>query len=1349
MAFGSTPAWVTKRPRKPAPSRQSGGTSGELTVMGYQPRTPVVSRPYSPSEPASPVQQQIRSELDFLAPLKTAITRAFTHGIEPDYLSLRKAYGKKGAALAEKAFISHIAGEENLGTPEDLTNAITAATGIGGLAKLGVEQLGKFGAETALKEAGATAAEAGAKDAAGGIKGLLAQAAKKAEPEAAQAGRQAVKEAANQLPQGVKTAARVAAKGASYPVRHPVQAPFALAAPQGILSGNPLGALSSAAEGKGLYAKLLGSVGGLPGEALSLPASVVPSAYLGGKAVVNAAEGHPGEAKALLKQWEQTGLLPALAQGNLNEALKRFGERPIYSGLEASGALNAAGRVAGAGLRGVPGKDWAATSERPGLPVRGSRVVVDRGNYSRDDLRRLLQKVNERTSHGQEVKAGSHRAAHYEKEATNRFTAGAQRAHKKQVGDDVQTLNNALGRRGPKLSLGGHTIGKIDRATGEVLHTIVQRLVADPSTFHSDLRTYKDQLDAIAESKHLDPETSHETPTLNPGQLKLNRKMAKNIEAALDIKNPHRVEHAVQAANKFIELQHGANKELFDLGMLDPHQAEMASLYPYAQFHMGAGYGEPHALLKDLEAVHGGVRRDFRAEARAHLAPPGEDGKPGGYVGAHETAKTRLKTAESGYIQAERSLSTARATGRPEADVDRLAATRDVTKDRVKKARAEVRDTKAALEKEELALKKELKERTRPVDAEIKQHRENGARLLDEHGYPLSSEDVVAHMKRRGVEPPGFISSRPPSPGDYYKPAVGGAKMPTGKLTGASVQGGTYVGGIEGLVRQITRTRGLIHRANTWNEAISRFGSVVKGVDTFGDASKVIDHPERYGFPPGTKLKAVPRYPFGSRKHEIEAAMDHQHPEVADDLVDKAFHSELQGTIDGGANADTQIAFMPEKQAEQFLADAKPLGGALKTAQAATTLFKRAVLPFSSGFYIGNAFDNWMRVALAGVNPLHFVVGQHAMKAMSDRRREELNTKAHFASIEGMAPHRSIEGITSSYGKAFQTLRDAAEWTHGHGLAPSAVKFLPSVIAGVSHYMIATNALLTEDLASRSVIGKMALAEMHATQGSWVKALLNWRDVGKDFAKRAEDPAKMVKFGKQLEEVMGNYANMSPAARRILTTATPFWTWMRSAYKFAYLTMPAHHSIQTALITAAARGTAATREAYGLDPEGDKPLPSWLQGGIPLPDGGEIPWANYNSFGYAAQSPTESGAKVVLPQTPLGVLLGVDWKGEPIPESDKVGEALFQIFGGFVPGWNLAVHKNPEGGVYVKFKPSLPTEKDSEYLQKERQPWEQISIPVGGSSPSSSTGGPVDYGKVATGASGSSVDYGKVATGGG
>ena len=61
---------------------------------------------------------------------------------------------------------------------------------------------------------------------------------------------------------------------------------------------------------------------------MSLPASVLPSAYLAGKAGINAASGNDEELKELLKSWEETGVLPKLLQGDLSGAASNLKDHP-------------------------------------------------------------------------------------------------------------------------------------------------------------------------------------------------------------------------------------------------------------------------------------------------------------------------------------------------------------------------------------------------------------------------------------------------------------------------------------------------------------------------------------------------------------------------------------------------------------------------------------------------------------------------------------------------------------------------------------------------------------------------------------------------------------------------------------------------------------------------------------------------------------------------------------------------------------------------------------------------------------------------------------------------------------
>lgn len=1210
--FGSgVPSWIAK---PPAPSRHSGGTSGDLTIPNHVTRTPI--RKYNPRAPRTPVQRQIHKEQKFLAPLVSAIRDAYTKGITPDYPSLRQTYGHKAAQLAEHAYILHIAGKENLGQPEDLTNAITLATGLGGIAKLGLEQVGK-GAARAAEEAAATTAASDATEAAGkkGISAIVKAAAGKAEPEAVRAARQAAAEA---VPQPVKAAAKVAARGASYPVRHPISAPLSAQAPFAAIKGDPKELLKPL-EGKGAYAAVIGGiankVGGVPGEAINLPATVLPSGFLTGKALVNAAQGNDTELSKLIDAYRKTGLLPALAEGHLGEAAHRLGEHPLFSGLEASGALSALGRGLGAGARALPGE--LGSLERPDLPVGTTGLVKER-RYSPDLIRQLAQRSFDRTQFGQRVKPSTFRARRIQKEASTRFGSNAE-ARRRQMNHELDKgLADLLPRRGPVVHFKGRDRGKLDRRGSEIVSLAVERLIQHPATFHEDLPMYRHLIEDAAKERGLGPE-----------QLRRHNALLDQIKRAEKIDDPNRIHNVVNAANAFIDLQQPILEEMQKLKLLTPAQSKMARLVSFARVHMGAGWKE--------------------------------DG------------------------------------------------------------------------------------------------------LVGRDGEPLTAQEIEAEMERRGVGTPGFISHQPPTPGDYFQPHYGGAMLPKGTRTGEAAVTGTALHGVEALTRQLRRSAGLVHRAKTWNAAITHFGHVVPGVKKFADAWKVKENPAKYGLDPDEKWVTVPLHPFQAKKHEREGALENQSPAIAhlEEGGDVAYSDDHAGEIlaDGlkaGLKEElapgTQIAFMPKKIAEEFRKDAEPSNTGLKAGQAATNVFKRAVLPFSPSFYIGNGFDNYLRTFLAGINPVHFLIGSKVARKLSDETKAELLGGALYSSVDRMSPHRSIESIVTGEDIASKAARRMADWSRKHGWKQAAVKFLPSLMSGTSHFLLSTNALLTERLPQYGALGKVALADMRDTQRSWVKAIHHFDEASTEFAKGAPKLSTMTRLQKDLEEVYGNYSRMSPGARKTLSTFVPFWTWMRAAYKFVYLTMPAHHPVQTGLLTAARRANQAHLEAFGLDPEGEKPVENYLRGGIPLDStGGIVATANYNSFGYAA-SPSEAGERAIAPQI-AAVREGLGGRnpfGEPLPESpseiDRVLAGALGLARAAIPGMNLLI-KEEKGKPVIKFHLSLPHEYDAEKVAEARVKRQTISVPVKGESAGTSSGSEssgVDYGSVFSGTAGSSIDYGSV-----
>lgn len=1323
-----------------------------------------------PPAPAAPSLAAVLGNLSRPTDPATAFDMARFHGIEPDP-KYRRDWGSQTFDQIVKAARGKVASGENLGEPEDLTNAILAVSGAGdvasllrGAGELGAKEIAGASAGAVAKQAAGTAestsvlrALAGVADRGAARRGALrsaaGRAATKAEPDAVTALRQSaakkVGTALEKAPAPVRVGAKVGGRALSAPVKHPFTAPLAIQTPAALLHGDPSQYLK-ALEGNGTLASITGAgadvlshggvVGKVAGEALNLPATVLPSTYLAGKAGVNAAQGNDAELKKLVHQYVDSGVLPAIfLKHDPKAVLDALHNHPLYSLLEGSGAVSVLGRGAGAAARVATG-DRIGGLVRPHQTIEGySNVTVDRGGYSRDLIRQGVQRLHDRRTGSVitgDTRRGRRKTEKVLKQAADRFQSSqgesVRRLHRRAVLKATQDLL-------PKKKVFG--FNRLDRASGNVVDHAIERIIQNPETFSEDLHSYRRRLDAVYHDGHLDK-----------AEAKANRALAKMVEAGIKRASP---EDVVNAADAFIAAHKPIVDELVERGVLDAHQAAKAAHISFARIHMGAEHGVPTAPIAKLEADLEAAKPRLREEGKAALS---------GHHESRQVAADRVRYAESGRVQAERTVATLRANLKRDLDkatsqtghdrvlakLERARATAEEARKRLGQARMELRETTSDLHKEGTKVSAKNSAELKRITKEIQNAKSADPQLLDKHGNPLSLAQITAEMQSRGIEPAGFISHRRVSNADYYRPGYPErASLPRGVRTGQSALEGTHLGGIEAVTRQLLRSRGLLDAVKFFDGFITRFGKTVDfrkaGLEeNMHDAQRVIADPARYGLNPDIKWQAVRRHPFTAMKREIEGALEHQDPTEASEGF---LHEALGGAI-AGPGPDGPIAFMPKTVVEQMEKQVQPMGTAMKRVQAATTGFKRAVLPFSPSFYYGNFLDNTIRTALAGITPAHGLVGLHVARELSPELKSQLLSGAHYSSVEKLAAHRSAEAMFRGERAWEVGARAVARWHGKPGL-----KTLTGAVSGTSKALLGLNAFLTETLPQYGALGKLALADFRETQGSWVRALSHQDELAKEFAKGVKNPDTLIRVQKDIEQVYGNWSHMGPEARKFWSNVAPFWTWMHAAYAFVYVTLPAHHPIQTAMLTAISRMTEPERQNLGLNKQGKEPLPEWLQGGLPL-SGGIAPWGKYNSFGYAG-NPTEAVNRLLLPQIrgTIEALGGKNWKGEEIPggEGGRAIAALEALAGSFVPGWNLFTEEGEDGhrtlGLPSGHKYSPLRAYPRSYTGYLREPKKQITVPAtSGSSGSGSTSG-VDMGSVFGGSATSGVDMGPVFSG--
>lgn len=1213
--------------------------------------------------------------------------------------------------------------------------------------KAGEKATAKAGRLVAARAAGQT-----------GIRAALKQAAAKAEPAAVQAARQGAKQAVEKLPQGVRTASKVAAKGAAYPIRHPFTTPLAAEVPTALIHGDPeafLGAL----EGRGTLAAITNAISsGVPSnvagnalkDALALPANALPSVYLPAAGAVEAAQGDPKRLEGLVHGYLRTGFIPDLLRGDAGAALQSVEAHPLFAALQAGGVTAVVGRGAGAALRGASRGKIAGT-QRPDITIEGYPSIRETGRrYSPDAIRQLFQRGGEAVQ-GKRGKdpfvASEGKAKRLLRERVDRFVYEREqlrRGHRREVTEAVEKAR-------PK-----------SEANAGVVSLAVQRIIRDPSTFASDLKTYRDKLEAAFRSGEL-----------TKSEAMANRALVKQIDKGLRRASPADV---VEAANAFIQLHADLSHDLISKGLLDPHQAHKAAAIPFARIHMGASHGRPEKLIGRREAGLAETKARTKADAKAHVAGAKES------VGV---AKQKLAAAESGWVAAERSVATLRANlptmkrgdgPRPDlqevlkhidhipeglsdenlgrlldhygasgnaksADlrvranalvgIQRRQQTLEVARKRLDEAKAELGTARIELKRR---AKEAVDKRSRAVkgaENALSAARREPAQVLDREGNPLSLEQIHAEMERHGVEPPGFLTHRPGAKGagafyrNFYPERQ---RLPKQRRTGESASRGTFDASYEALTEQAARTRSIADATDSFDEFVKRFGKPLpKEIANFNDARRALRDPEHFGLtlPQGVEFVPFRTAPFLALRQELEAAAKHQ------GLLDPEQEATLEA-LPSKAIAEAQrpgsgpVVLIPKLVVARMEEHTQRLPGGLKAFQAATGAFKSAILPTSPSWILGNALDAGIRTMLSATGPSDVILGRRLVKRLPKGAQESIVTGAHFASFEHIQTHREASQFADSklapLARAIGTVRR----TPGpKQLIDAYLKYRDTVFAWNSKYF--------ERLPQYGAVGKEARRELQATRGRWHHALLVGDQALNDLAKGLHGTDKQIAYAKAVEQVFGNWGKNGPEARRLLSSVAPFWMWARAATRFVALTMPAHHPVTTGLIAAASEMTEKERQRFGLDKFGPEPLLGFLQGGLPI-NGGVSPWAKYSSFGVFADYPGFL-ANVVLPQVsgPLAALQGLKWTGDklvdsegrPVSDTDRVRIALGTQLEAMVPFMGL-YQRLKSGGVDKALNPAHAYPSSTINYLRGLSNSQQITVPIKGTGSSTGSGSAAD-----------------------
>jgi hypothetical protein len=568
------------------------------------------------------------------------------------------------------------------------------------------------------------------------------------------------------------------------------------------------------------------------------------------------------------------------------------------------------------------------------------------------------------------------------------------------------------------------------------------------------------------------------------------------------------------------------------------------------------------------------------------------------------------------------------------------------------------------------------------------EHADGKVTLRAGDGTFLSNEQIHAHMQASGIDPQHIAYL--PHRGDvrgaraYYQQFQPGRRpnLDQESRTGAAYSKGaidtTFHLPLEHITRSLTTLASvkefdrMIHDVGvkhpsgdyfTWDEAkrYAKFGGHAPNEAT---AQRLPGEPEL------VPVRALPAKYDEARAQDVQNMQNPEIPGHADQLVQDQT-SRLTGPDPADPHA-RNVVLVPREIQDRLLKNLTPTNEFSKSFQAATSAFRRTVLPFSTRWLTGNVVEAMLRLSVAGVSPHDPLIGRKLIDTMDPVEANQVLSHLVGGLLYGE------KGLTN-----YRTGQDFAGNLGGAVAASAPGRAGGKAIRGVTDPVFAFNRALERE-AQYAALGKYARRQMQEMTGSWFKAMRAQEQALKDVAAGLKDTGAQQDAARFLDDTLGKYSRFSPKMRAVIQGYAPFLPWYLAAAKWTLHTLPVHHPVKLAVLTQAEAAFQSDWQAQHRDVKVKAP---GLMTAIPTKGGGFVDAARYTPFGLtgplAAGDPS-AAAGVVLPQV-SGVqlaALGLDPFGRPlqVPKTAKnpsgkvplIPYAVNQAAESFVPGLAIA-----------------------------------------------------------------------------
>lgn len=321
------------------------------------------------------------------------------------------------------------------------------------------------------------------------------------------------------------------------------------------------------------------------------------------------------------------------------------------------------------------------------------------------------------------------------------------------------------------------------------------------------------------------------------------------------------------------------------------------------------------------------------------------------------------------------------------------------------------------------------------------------------------------------------------------------------------------------------------------------------------------------------------------------------------------------------------VVLVPTELIERLDAHLRPAGTIEKFFQYVNKPFRMAVLPqprWLTGNF-GEAYVIRLPMVGSGINVPGLLMDlnaqKQALKAL-DNGTPEMRRAAEEIRAQQLGSGLFVGGKAGTVHRtAEEAMPEWAQRHYGRMVAKMpAVKTMTELTRSAVHWIAMPlhaffwmNLKLIEAPAQKAAFGHSFRRDLQAITGSWTKSVISARQAVEDAAKGLVGTPAQERFMRDQYELLGKYAGFNPTLRAFVQSVAPFLPWALNATRFVYWTMPAHHTVKTALLIKAAEVVQQDWEEIHKNTP-----PGGLRDAIPTADGGWIDLARYTPWGLTA-----------------------------------------------------------------------------------------------------------------------------------